>query len=206
MSAKLIDGPAGSLEVIEETPQAWKDTDPVAVCCHPHSLHGGSMQNKVVHILARTFQALNAKAVRFNFRGVGKSEGEFADGTGERDDLFAVIAWVKHNWPQAPVWLAGFSFGAFVAAMCHEKINPQRLLLVAPAVDMYPEMMSLQIRIHDWILIQGGQDEVVSSEVVLQWAAQQAKPARTIFLEETGHFFHGQLNVVRDRILEIWNS
>lgn len=206
MSVTLIDGPAGNLEIIEESPEGWQETDPVAVCCHPHSLHGGSMQNKVVHILARTFIALNAKAVRFNFRGVGRSEGEFANGVGEQDDLFAVIDWVRQNWPRAPVWLAGFSFGAFVAALCHERINPQRLLLVAPAVDMYPEFKSLRISTKDWILVQGGQDDIVSSEAVMQWAAQQANPARTIFLEETGHFFHGQLNVVRERILAAWNS
>jgi len=213
MSVQLIDGAIDSvvsnsskqkLEIDLDSPEQWQDSDPVAICCHPHPLHGGSMQNKVVHILAKTFLALNAQVVRFNFRGVGQSSGEFAQGIGERDDLLAVVDWVKQQWPQAPIWLAGFSFGAFVAAACHEKIKPQRLILVAPPVDMYPEIKAIQIQTDDWLLIQGGQDEIVESNAVLEWAKQQSHPAKQVFLEDTGHFFHGQLNTVRDRILEVW--
>jgi alpha/beta superfamily hydrolase len=206
MTIKLIDGPAGTLEISEETPAQWSESDPVAICCHPHPLHGGSMQNKVVHILAKTFLSLHAKVVRFNFRGVGQSTGEFADGIGEQQDLLAVINWIKQQWPQVPIWLAGFSFGAFVSAMCHEVIKPQRLILVAPPVEMYPEIQKVQIKTPDWLLIQGGQDEIVPSQSVLDWEKQQQHPANQIYLQDTGHFFHGQLNVVKDRILEIWNS
>lgn len=204
MASQLIAGPAGSLEVDLESPEQWQVSDPIAICCHPHPLHGGSMQNKVVHILAKTFLSLHARVVRFNFRGVGQSTGEFADGIGERDDLFAVVDWIRQQWPQAPIWLAGFSFGAFVSATTHESIKPQRLILVAPPVDMYPEIQKIQIKTPDWLLIQGGQDEIVPSQAVLDWEKQQEFPAKQIFLEDTGHFFHGQLNVVKDRILQIW--
>ncbi|MGD8927149.1 MAG: alpha/beta hydrolase [Thioalkalispiraceae bacterium] len=204
MPRQLIDGPAGSLELDVESPESWGHSDPIAVCCHPHPVHGGSMQNKVVHILAKTFLELNASVVRFNFRGVGKSTGEFAQGIGERDDLYAVINWIKQGWPEAPIWLAGFSFGAYVAVCCHEKIKPQRLVLVAPPVDMYPDLTNIQIQTNDWWLIQGGQDEVIDSQSVLDWAKQQAHPGRQIFLEDTGHFFHGQLNTVKQRLLEAW--
>ncbi|MGD8785481.1 MAG: alpha/beta hydrolase [Thioalkalispiraceae bacterium] len=206
MPREIIDGPVGSLELIIESPANWADTDPIAICCHPHPLHGGSMQNKVVHILAKTFLSLNAKVVRFNFRGVGKSSGEFADGIGEREDLYAVTDWVKRQWPQAPLWLAGFSFGASVSIFCHEKINPQRLVLVAPPVDMYPAIKNVAIQTKEWLLVQGGQDEIVSSDAVLEWANQQKHPPRLIHLQDTGHFFHGQLNVVKERILAIWNE
>jgi len=206
MASQFIDGPAGSLELDLESPELWQATDPIAICCHPHPLHGGSMQNKVVHILAKTFLALHAKVVRFNFRGAGQSAGEFAQGIGERDDLMAVVDWVKQQWPQAPIWLAGFSFGAFVAATTHESIKPQRLILVAPPVDMYPEIKTIQIQTQDWLLIQGGQDEIVDSRSVLDWAKQQVLPANQIYLEDSGHFFHGQLNVVKDRILAIWEN
>ena len=204
MAAQLIEGPAGTLQVNIESPDSWSSTDPTAICCHPHPLHGGSMQNKVVHILAKTFLSLNARVVRFNFRGVGQSTGEFAQGIGERDDLYAVYDWIKQQSPRSPIWLAGFSFGAFVSIFCHEQINPQRLALVAPPVDMYPDIKNIQIQTKDWLLIQGGQDEVVSSEAVLGWANQQTIPPKQIYLEETGHFFHGQLNVVKERILEVW--
>jgi len=210
MSNKLIDGATnsdgsqGKLEIYVESPAQWNASDPIAICCHPHPQHGGSMQNKVVHILAKTFLTLNAKVVRFNFRGVGQSTGQFADGIGEREDLLAVVEWVKQQWPEAPIWLAGFSFGAFICAVSHARIKPQRLLLVAPAVDMYPEMESVQIQTEDWVLIQGGQDEIVSSGAVFEWVNQQKHPAKQIILEDTGHFFHGQLNVVKDRILDLW--
>ena len=206
MTIQLIDGPAGTLEINEESPEQWSEADPVAICCHPHPLHGGSMQNKVVHILAKSFLTLNAKVVRFNFRGVGQSTGEFADGIGEREDLLAVVDWVKQQSPQSPIWLAGFSFGAIVAIAAHETINPDRLILVAPAVDMYPETQKIQIKTSDWLLIQGGQDEIVSAEVVLDWEKQQQYPAKQIYLDDTGHFFHGQLNVVKDKILAVWDN
>ena len=131
-TTQLIPGPAGNLELVLETPDGWDASQPVTICCHPHPLHGGSLQNKVVHILAKSFLHLGAQVVRFNFRGVGQSEGEFADGLGEQDDLLAVVQWCRQNWPDATLWLAGFSFGAFVAIMAHEKIAPQRLVLVAP--------------------------------------------------------------------------
>ena len=206
MSIQIIDGPAGKLELNVESAEQWAASDPVAICCHPHPVHGGSMQNKVVHILARTFLALNAGVVRFNFRGVGQSSGEFAHGVGERDDLLAIVVWLKQQWPQAPIWLAGFSFGAFVAAACHEKIKPRRLVLVAPPVDMYPEIKTIQIQTRDWLLVQGGQDEIVASQSVEDWASQQSISPKKLFFAEAGHFFHGKLNLIKDGIVDSWEK
>ncbi len=206
MSAtQIISGPAGNLEIVLETPDGWDASHPVTICCHPHPLHGGSLQNKVVHILAKSFLSLGAQVVRFNFRGVGQSEGEFADGLGEQDDLLAVVHWCQQNWPDAPLWLAGFSFGAFVATMAHEKIVPQRLVLVAPPVDMYPDIIPVQIKTKDWIIIQGGQDEIVASQSVEDWAAQQTIAPRKLYFAEAGHFFHGKLNLIKDGIIDIWS-
>jgi len=203
---ELIPGAVGQLEITLESPDGWRESEPVAICCHPHPLHGGSMQNKVVHILAKSFLQLGSKVVRFNFRGVGQSEGEFANGIGEQDDLLAVVQWCQQNWPNAPLWLAGFSFGAFVAAMAHEKIIPQRLVLVAPPVDMYPDIIPVQIKTKDWILIQGGQDEIVSSQSVEDWAAQQIITPKKLFFDEAGHFFHGKLNLIKDGIVDVWEK
>jgi len=147
---------------------------------------------------------LGAQVLRFNFRGVGQSEGEHANGLGEQDDLLAVVQWCQQNWPHAPVWLAGFSFGAVVAAMAHEQIAPQRLVLVAPAVDMYPDVIPIKIKTQDWLLIQGEQDEIVSSQSVNDWARQQEIMPKKLFVAEAGHFFHGKLNLIKDGILGEW--
>jgi len=200
----MITGPAGELEALWAQPQAWRESDPVAVCCHPHPLHGGSMQNKVVHTLAKSFLALGSAVLRFNFRGVGESEGVFAQGEGEQADLLAVVNWLRQHYPSAPLWLGGFSFGAFVAAMTHAQIQAQRLLLVAPAVDMYPQMQGVTIEIRDWILVQGGQDEIVSPIAVTAWLKRQEHKPRLIWLEDAGHFFHGQLTRLQQRILASW--
>ncbi|MFO7278462.1 MAG: alpha/beta hydrolase, partial [Pseudomonadota bacterium] len=109
-----LDGPAGVLEALLEEPA---DAVPgrFAVVCHPHPLHGGTMNNKVVHTLARTFNELGIRSLRFNFRGVGASEGSYAEGIGETEDALAVIEWGRVRWPGAEPLLAGFSFGGIVA-------------------------------------------------------------------------------------------
>ena len=204
---QLIPGAAGSLELMLDEAKATDDAPvAIAVCCHPHPLHGGTMLNKVVHILAKSMTDLGCQAVRFNFRGVGRSEGKFADGVGERDDLIAVVNWCRHKWPEVPIWLAGFSFGAYVAAMAHEQIQPQRLLLVAPAVDMYPEMQSLRIKTQDWMLIQGEQDEIISPNAVKDWLDKQTIPGEKRFFADAGHFFHGRLNQLKEAILATWTD
>ncbi len=114
-----IPGPAGDLEALLETPQAETGALPAvrafAVVCHPHPLYGGTMDNKVVYTLARAFQQCGAPAIRFNYRGVGSSAGTYDEGRGETADALAVIAYGRKRWPQAALWLGGFSFGGAVA-------------------------------------------------------------------------------------------
>lgn len=201
---QIIPGLAGQLEALIDVPSDWNESKPTAIICHPHPLHGGSMQNKVVHILSKTFTELGARVIRFNFRGVGKSEGEFDNANGEQDDVLAVHAWVKQQTPNSPVWLAGFSFGAFICAATELRIQPERLVLVAPPVEMYPAIQNIRIATKDWILIQGQQDEIVSADAVRTWEQQQTQSARTIYLNEAGHFFHGQLNQLKDDLIQAW--
>jgi len=200
----MIEGPAGKLECLLEQPETWHERDPVAICCHPHPLHGGTMHNKVVHTLAKTYLQLGSAVLRFNFRGVGESQGEFAQGEGEQADLLAIVAWLQQRYPAAGIWLSGFSFGAYVAVMVHARINPARLLLVAPAVDMYPQMQDVKVQTRDWILVQGGQDEIVSPTAVADWLKQQHHKPRLIWLADAGHFFHGQLSRLQQRIQANW--
>lgn len=184
-------GPAGALEAQTLCPPG--EAVATAVILHPHPLHGGTMQNKVVHTLARAFAEVGVASVRFNFRGVGASAGVFADGVGETGDALAVIDWVRAQRPGAPVWLAGFSFGAYVALRAAASTPVSGLVTVAPAVQLY-DFSRLALPSCPWLLIQGEADEVVPVEAVRGWLAHCASPPQTLFLPEAGHFFHGRLN------------
>jgi len=171
----------------------------VAVICHPHPLHGGSLSNKVVHQLARTFNELGAVSVRFNFRGVGDSEGKYDQGRGEVQDLLAVVDWTRGRWPDLPLWLAGFSFGGFIAIQAAEHLQPQRLVTVAPAVN-YLHGACPDLAATDWLLIQGDADEVVPPADVQAWLQLSHSLPSMRVLAGAGHFFHGRLNDLKQSI------
>lgn len=199
-----IVGPAGDLECLMVQPDGWREQDPIAICCHPHPQHGGTMHNKVVYILTKAFHQLGTATLRFNFRGVGKSQGEFDNGVGEQSDVLAVAAWLRQHYPEAPLWLSGFSFGGYVSLMTHDKIDPAKLLVVAPAIELYPDAKAVQVHTRDWILIQGGADELVSPDAVGAWLRQQQNKPRLIWLDEAGHLFHGYLNKIQEQIVSTW--
>lgn len=197
-----LPGPAGSLQVLVEEP----DLPPaaLAVICHPHPLHGGSLTNKVVHQLARTFLQQGAVCVRFNFRGVGESEGAFDNGHGELADLLAVVDWARQNWPQLELWLGGFSFGGLMAIQGAISLRPKRLITVAPAISYLPPDTTLDLSGLDWLLVQGEDDEVVSSGSIVRWVESLASGPKLAMVAGTGHFFHGRLNDLKQVILETW--
>ena len=128
----MIPGPAGAIEALLESPEPGAGC--FGVVCHPHPLYSGTLDNKVVYTLARAFQELGAPTLRFNFRGVGGSEGAFDRGEGEVDDALAVVAHGRQLFPGAALWLAGFSFGGAVALRSAERARPDRLVAVAPGV------------------------------------------------------------------------
>ena len=130
----IIDGPAGPLEARIEEPAPGEVPAAVGVVCHPHPLYGGTMQNKVVHTLARAMQELGAPTVRFNFRGVGGSAGAYDGGAGELEDALAVCDWARRRWRCDAFWLAGFSFGSAVALQAAGSVRPRALVTVAPPV------------------------------------------------------------------------
>ncbi|HEV2229176.1 MAG TPA: alpha/beta fold hydrolase [Steroidobacteraceae bacterium] len=209
-----IDGPAGVLQALVETPATEHGEAPVvpafAVVCHPHPLFGGSMDNKVVYTVARAFEQLGAPAIRFNFRGVAASTGTYDEGRGEGDDALAVIAWGRRHWPDAPLWLAGFSFGGAVALAIAELAAPERLVLVAPGITRLEGADFEAARAAEpacpWLIVQGGADDVVPAPAVLAWAAERqplpgvAAP-EVHLLPDAGHFFHGRINELRDAVL-----
>lgn len=196
----MIPGAVGDIEVIG-TPgkgvSCNNSVKRVAVVCHPHPLYGGTMANKVVHTLARVYRDQGLCVVRFNFRGVGRSGGEHAQGIGESDDLLAVLEWVKHCFPQADVWLAGFSFGSFVAANTLKSALAQgysipHLLLVAPAVVNYSfsDMLSFDVPM---TMIYGDADEVVDANEIKMWFDRVASEKSMACMEGGSHFFHKRL-------------
>ena len=197
-----IPGPTGLIEARLEDPLP-EGTRPavIGVVCHPHPLHGGTLQNKVVHALARAMQEAGAPTVRFNFRGVGQSDGSFADGSGEVDDALAVIEWARSRWNCAPLWLAGFSFGAAVALQAAARARPIRLVTVAPPAG---RLITQPIARPPcpWLIVQGDRDELVDFATVQRWAASYAQDApELLVMSGAEHFFHGRLRELRAGVL-----
>ncbi len=197
-------GPAGDIECALDTPAA--PARAVLVICHPHPLHGGTMDNKVVQTVARAGLQLGARSVRFNFRGVGASAGSWDEGRGELDDALAVIA--AQRDPALPLWLAGFSFGGFVAASAAAHLSsearPRRLALIAPStqkqqVPAVPEDLKA-----DTLILHGEADDVVPLSATFDWARPQGLPVTVI--PGVGHFFHGQLALLKSLVVRAWSS
>lgn len=203
--ALMIPGPVGALEALTSYPAARSADTPIAVICHPHPLYGGTMANKVVHILSDTFNELGVTTVRFNFRGVGKSAGRFDRGVGETDDLLAIVAWARAQQPSAPLWLMGFSFGAYVAVRALPHTEARGLLLVAPPVTLFDFADLPEIEV-PWMVVQGGKDEVISPHAVSQWVHGRSQRPLYAWLAEADHFFHGRLNRLRETVARDWPS
>ncbi len=190
----LISGPAGTLELAVDSPSGTPKG--VAVVAHPHPLFGGSLGNKVVQTLARAFVQQGWKAVRFNFRGVGQSTGEHDAGRGELADLLAVV---QSQSPHGSLCLAGFSFGAFVTTHAVQALQTNRdihrLLLVGTAASRF-EVAPVAAELHDrTMVIHGEADDTVPLTDVLNWARPQHLPV--MVLPGMGHFFHGQLPLLK---------
>jgi alpha/beta superfamily hydrolase len=195
-----ITGPAGELEALVECPASF-DGRRVAVLCHPHPQHQGTMLNKIVHTLARAMTDVGVLALRFNFRGTGASEGEYGGGIGEVDDLAYVVAYVRQRWPDAELWLAGFSFGAVVAARAATSLEAARLITIAPAVNILGREL-LATPAMPWLIIQGDADDVVPADDVIEWTDNLDPQPDLMLLPGAGHFFHGQLVVLRGLLVE----
>jgi len=192
-----IDGPAGALEVVSNVPDG--PLSGIALIAHPHPLQGGTLDNKVVQTLARTFFSLGYAAVRFNFRGVGGSAGEFADGIGETDDALMVLAHAKAKFGvELPVVLAGFSFGSFVQTRVAKAMDAQRLVLIGPAVRRF----AVEEVPADTIVVHGETDDVVPLADVLAWARPLELPV--VVFPGCGHFFHGRLPQLQRVITGMW--
>ncbi|MEZ5701231.1 MAG: alpha/beta fold hydrolase [Burkholderiaceae bacterium] len=192
--SRQLAGPAGVLELAIDRPEG--EPRGVAVIAHPHPLFGGTMSNKVVQTLARAFVLAGWTAVRFNFRGVGGSEGAYDEGRGELEDLLAVV---RDQAPQGDLCLAGFSFGAFVTSHAVARLTRERdiskVVLVGTATSRF-ETMPIAPELHaKTLVIHGEADDTVPLASVMDWARPQGLPV--LVVPDVGHFFHGQLPLLR---------
>ena len=197
----VIDGPAGAIEAMIEKPPDAR-TDIVAVCCHPHPLYGGAMQNKVVHTLARACQDQRVTTVRFNFRGVGASAGKHDDGVGESEDAAVVADWARNATGASRLWSLGFSSGGFVAYRLATIRDAAALVTVAPPVQRF-DFTKLPVPRCPWLVAQGDTDEFVDHERVLDWTRSLEPPPEVRILAGAEHFFHGRLTELRS-LLGAW--
>lgn len=199
--ALQLAGPAGRLEAVVDVPEDEVAPRPmVAIVCHPLPTEGGTLHNKVVTMTARALRELGASTVRFNFRGTGASEGAFDDGNGELDDLRAVAAWVRRQRPEAQLWLAGFSFGAFVALRAASELQPTMLITIAPPVGRSWDLDAITPPTCPWLVIQGEADEVVDPQAVYAWVEQMPSPPQLVRMPDASHFFHHRLVDLRGAI------
>ena len=196
-----IAGPAGVLECAIDEPVGAAHG--VAVLCHPHPQGGGTMEHKVVQTLARAFVQLGLRAVRFNYRGVGASEGAWDEGRGEVDDALAVIAAYREpaGPGAAPLVLGGFSFGGYVAAAAASRLpegeKAARLVLIAPST----EKQDVPAVPSDTVVVHGEADELVPLAATLDWARPHSLPV--VVVPGAGHFFHGQQTLLKDIVLRL---
>jgi len=195
----VIDGPAGPLEIVLNVPESAPRG--IALVAHPLPTQGGTLDNKVVQTLAKTFFALGYAPVRFNFRGVGQSAGTFDEGEGETEDALAALAHARQALGAAlPVILAGFSFGSFVQTRVAQRVEAERLVLVGPAVGRF----AVGAVPPNTIVIHGEEDEVVALADVFAWARPQQLPI--VVFPGCSHFFHGRLPQLQRVITDMWHE
>lgn len=187
----LLVGAAGVIEAEVGLPSPEAECAGTAIVCHPHPLHGGTMHNKVVTTLERALRELGLRTVRFNFRGVGGSQGCHDGGDGEAQDARLVAEWVEATRPRDELWLAGFSFGACVSARVAGGRAVRRLVSIAPPMDrctVDPRTVTCP-----WLVVQGERDEVVAPQAVYAFVENAPRPIDLVRMPDTGHFFHGKL-------------
>jgi alpha/beta superfamily hydrolase len=194
-----LTGPAGRLEVMVDLPEPGQERAGVAVVCHPNPPDGGTLHNKVVTMTARALSELGIAAVRFNFRGVGQSEGTFDEGRGEILDLLAVTDWVRKVRPDDALWLGGFSFGSWVALQGARQLPVKQMISIAPPVGLraFDGVMPPAC---PWLVVMPEADDIVDPQKVYDWIESLKEKPTLVRMPDTGHFFHRRLMDLRGAI------
>lgn len=193
-----IAGPSGQIETVINDPAAVRRG--IALIAHPHPLHGGSLDSKVTATIAKTLAANGYVCVRPNFRGVGNSAGEYAHGDGEAEDMRAVWQFVSAKFSSAPLLLAGFSFGAYVQAKVAPQLPAQRMILVAPAINLF----GFDTLAAPAAVIHGEQDELVPLAAVKTWTDAHVIPLEVV--AGAGHYFHRHLSRLTRAVSQVCQS
>lgn len=197
----LIPGAAGHIEALIAAPRT--PARDFAVVCHPHPLFGGALSNKVTYALASCALKAGLYAVRFNFRGVGRSQGLHDEGRGETDDTVRVVEWIRERLPQGKVLLAGFSFGAYVSLKAAAHAHPDLQVSVAPPFGKYFGGEPAPPRpACPWLVVHGRDDDVVSYTETQTILAQYEPPPELVTLDGTGHYFHARLGDLQNAVLD----
>jgi hypothetical protein len=199
-----IPGPAGLLEALLEMPRSEPPLA-LALVCHPHPLHGGTMSNKVVTTLARAFVDLGAATLRFNFRGVEESDGVFDSGRGEVEDAVASADWLRRRWPGTPLILGGFSFGAMIALRASARLSPLGLVTVALPVQRLDPAEPVAADL-PWLLIHGAEDDVVALDDVVEWLNRIDSGPELSVVDGAEHFFHGKLAELKGIVMRYFEK
>jgi hypothetical protein len=194
----LLRGAAGAIETLVAVPAAAPAG--VAVICHPHPLHGGALTNKVAYTLASCAAQAGLVAARFNFRGVGRSQGAHDDGRGETDDTLAVVAWLRQQLPAAPLLLAGFSFGAFVSLKAAAPARPALQVSVAPPFKYFSAEPLPPRPAAPWLVVHSRDDDVVPYDETRATLARFDPPPELATFDDAGHFFHGRLGELQQAV------
>jgi len=199
---QLIKGPNGLIEASFSAPRAERARPGFALVCHPHPLMGGTLSNKVTYTLASCALKAGLHALRFNFRGVGKSEGVHDRGLGETDDTVFLGQWLRAQLPDGPLILMGFSFGAWVSINSAARLAPALQVSVAPPLAKYFDDLPKPARPPcPWLVVHGRDDDVVDLNDTLAALAAYAPPPELAVVDGAGHFFHGKLTDLSDRVL-----
>ncbi|MBL6749478.1 MAG: alpha/beta hydrolase [Nevskia sp.] len=198
----FVDGAAGRLEALLAMPPGQGALAGVCLACHPHPLYGGAMSNKVVHALAAAALKAGLAAMRFNFRGVGASQGTFDDARGETDDAVAVAGWLRTHFPGLPLVLSGFSFGAYVSLKAAAQVHPAAQVSISIPFGRYVDQAAPPTHPGcPWLAVHSVDDDVVS------WAETRAEllryqpPPTIVELDGAGHFYHGRIGELQDIVL-----
>lgn len=195
-----LQGRVGALEAVLTVPPTIQSSQ-VAFLGHPHSLQGGTMNNKVVTTMARAFKELGIPSLRFNFRGVGQSEGVYDAGIGESEDMLALVNQWQTEQALAHFIFVGFSFGSYVAYRACSQCADSRLITIAPPVHHY-DYKAFEELPKSWLIIQPDADEVVPADLVYQFADSFNPPLPVIRFAQTSHFFHGKLIELKAHLID----
>lgn len=196
----MIPAPSGQVAAILTTPDNAQHNR-IVIVCHPHPQQGGTMNNKVVTTLIRAWRDLGALGLRFNYRGVGESDGKFDEGRGETEDLLAVIRWVKSEYPEHQIDLGGFSFGGYVAVKACQQMDCDVLVLVGPAV-IYEGFPTQLTRAKCAYVLQGDADDIIPPEAVYTWVDHAKPKPKLLIFDQAGHFFHGRLVELHQKLTD----